>query len=1293
MNKVITNGFTKAMNKDSSKSMIPNTSYLDAKNFRIITTTGATTGSLETIKGNKLISTNAIAAGQFIIGSSEIRDTIVLFTTSNVTTTPENESGKSMIYKFTIDLETEVGTTPVVIYDDSLSTDGSKLNFSTAYPIKAISRYETPNIQKVYFTDGYNSLRYIDIGKNLTLTGEVYPISSYMATYMFEFLPEFIPTTPKLKDIVGGHLMSGMVQYSYQLYKVNGAETAFSPASAMIHIVTANDFGLSTLVYKGDAESIETGKGVKLSIDNQNEGYNRLRLVRIHYATLNAIPTITVCNEIEINSYPDTISVIDVGDTITSLTLDEFNISSTELFVCEDITTKDNRLFAANIKKLDFRSNQSIEDFETRAVRFHADATPYAYLLDSTEDPVSITKPITDNLAGWNTSGWSTYLPTHDGINTFNNTNNDGDANHLFRYQSNGSTLGAEGPNIKIGFNTAPVMLDESGNDSLFFTSPPTDSIDLSYKDFASPWKGDKLSWQRDEVYRLFIQFGNNRGQVADPKWICDLRMPSLHDSGYEVLADPNTIIGAVLTYRLFPTISFKNFPTDAAWARIHRVKRDREDRSVVTQGLVIPTRDGGGGGYYPATVSTNNLSTDGVELIKLVSPEINITKNISYRGNDYVEYVTKFDVWHTNNYNQASMIKNIHKLTGNTLISSGVLKSTISGAVSVSPASSLDASEITILNGRRYINYNSNGTWTKGSTGLLINYDDIAFGIEGEHYCIVNYKSNIFNSQYGGNTFESRTLNTTIPCSDIIYSTDIIDSILSPTIIEIPYGDTFINYFDVSTLLYDLSAAQFDDSMSETVYVPLESSINVSLRHDTSSTHVTAGINLAALRQEYAGTHTMIQGPITILYEQELDLYLYNTVYSQQSSAQNGISTMFDTPNEDTFDCMIKASNIKTNGEYSDSWTKFGLNEFIEVDSLYGPVNAIHTFDNKVYYWQDKAVGIVSVNTRSLIQDNNSSQLVLGTGGVLDRYDYISNYVGCKDKFSIVSSSLGVYWFDRLSKSLYKHANQLANLTKTKSIQSYMTSSLDDEHKSIAHSDIHNDEVLFTFYKNGETDGFTLSFSELIDAFVAFYSFIPTIYIPYKHRYMTTTSSDYSEDVNLEYIFLHDSNIWDRCYFYGLTNGNIANYVDSTLEILFNPEYESTKVFDNIFFLSNAYSSTITTPTLRASAIDTFENTFDSIQCYNDYQNTGEVILTPKVNLERRERSWTTFVPRNIVSSNISNNPNIFTDIYANPATTLYKERMKDKYLIVYFTYHNNGTTRRFVVENVGLKYRTSIR
>jgi len=1341
MIKTVINTFEGGMNKDISTPMLPQNKYRDAKNLRLLTTEGSTTGSMESIKGTKFILdvmesgvdtitsgntylvvggnliyngatytegstftgvgvttwigignpidlTNNLVTG-YIIGSCQLRDSIILFTTDNTSSTPTLQG--SRIYKLKVDLEDESQISLELLYDDTLNVDDSSLNFSTYYPIKAIGKYETPNIQKIYWTDVYNNTRYANVAKPLTVTGSVYSADGdYMSIDKFEFLPKITVTKPRLKNIVAGKIKTGVVAYAYQLYITNGAETAISPLSDPIHVTSDNDFLGNTLDYFGDTDEVNTGKGFVLDITNADSGYNKLRLIRVRYSTLNSTPEICIANEISISSSPSTIEITDVGNTIGELTVDEFNLSSTELFKCEDIASKDNLLFAANIVKSEF----ICDDWDSRAVRFNSTGT--AVLTDSTESPVSITTPSSDTPSEWDDHGWIDYLSDHDGINTFNDPDNDGNVSHQYMYQSNGTVLGAEGKNIKIDFETEEFYIDTSNNPYTYYVTPPDDATDLSYKNYGSPWKLGNLSWQRDETYRIFVVFGNERGQTADPKWICDLRMPSLHDANFvnssSVTCKPSLLIESPIlltsqkSYKLYPRIYFKSFPTNATWAQIHRVKRERADRSIITQGLALPT-------YYRSSMNLYHMNLNpgasfeapvqnSPTLVKLISPEIIINKNISQQSNDYIEHLGNFTVPTTvNSVDNGLWYNRVYKLKTYTPTSfSSDNRTDITNQIIVSPPS--DYEDKVTISSKQFINLlDQIIPNTIGCSGLLVDCANDSWTTLSTNYPLVNYKSNVYGSQYSGNTYESRMLNISIPCSDVITVSNI------GNWFDIRYGDTFINYFDVSVGTIYLGMDDPDmNGYPSSIYFPVESSINCDLINSPSACHITYSSELAMLRQEVAGSHFRLSHT-DLIYDQEKPLYLYNTVYSQELDIKPAISLYLDKQLETEFDSMVKVSNKKSNGEVTDSWTKFGINNFIEVDSIYGPINSLNTFNNRLFYFQDKGLGILSVNERTLISDSNPSQLVLGTGGILDRFDYVSTTMGCKDKFSIANGSSGMFWYDRVNNFIIKYGNQLDKVSVSKGVQSYLQEEVLSKQSVIAHADINNNEILFTFFVGDvdtDTDSFTLSFSEDFDAFMSFYSFIPNIYIPFNGRYLTATRSKYCDSISsLNYLFLHDSNLYPRCNFYSLYPYDPDTYYDSTISLLFNQDYNYTKAWDNLIFNTNVYYN----------SNDLYDQTLNQIRCYNDYQNTGWTSLTYKTNLERRERSWTTVVPRNLIDANITDDPDIFLSTNLLSTTRTFKERLRDKHMILDVLYTNSATKDKIVISSIGTKYRLSYR
>jgi len=1485
MRQTSVNTYVEGMNKDVDRGLISNKAYLEANNFRLVTTQGSTTGSLENIRGNKSIipfadmmdegdtysngvdyfvlageitdnggagtdyvagehfsmvgtavakttgytgvvriipSSYVIDDGQMIVGGIQMRDEIILFTTNNTSSSPT--AGKSCIYKLIVDNEDEEQDSLTKIYDDNLNAGTNStdfLTFSTYYPIKTISRYETDNIQKVYWVDGYNEIRYAIISNNLTIDGTAYSSNDYMPTDKFALTPDFTYTKPAITDIVSGTLLPGMIQYTYQLYTVNGSETAYSPLSDIIHITNSDDYAPDDSEYKGESDiTVSTGKGLRININNnENPGYDRLRLVRIQYTAINETPNVNIVTEECINPEGESIDIIDTGDFISELTVAEVSllISDFEKLIAQDLATKDNRLFAANISTDVFdigtydsrvvryrdytepasgedtiykntvdsdpsvsagyiddnsiqisisgwptwaavptsRTVTDVDDVETShleiyytidSVQYHkwftsgittdnenyASTTLTFYVNTSVSifggsgvpdsiDSVDIASTMyhydytapgtttyetaliydtglggdleievpndTNSLSSWNSAGWTNYTDEHDGINYYNDPDQFNKDSKLCVFQSDLSTVGAEGPNILIEVVTDTFVIDEAASaDYTYYSDLEGTGENPSYQNYSSPFKTGKRSLQRGEVYRLFSTFYNEEGQASFPQWMCDLKMPEMNDTygdtvTYELTT---TSTGETVAKTLALEVTYRNFPTDAVAAQVFAVPRESGDRSILTQALVIPMTEVTS--YFePRTLGVALPNTE--TIIKLVSPEININQNLKFGSNDYL-----YDLGYFAEVTDGGIGANsrcIHKFQSHTVSTKGDNNvREVSAIRKVTPTAKDYYYTVGSYDCRNY----SDTEEAYGSSGYIVEYNTTAWTAETNTRNLANYCRNVFDSQYGGNTYEARTRNYCTAISGLVTATG------TPVT---AYGDTFINFFDVNTLLYD-TAQSGTDSLSEAVYVPCESSINCDLRHD-SPMHVIRGTaTYYYLIQEESGEWE--EASSGNIYTQDTDAYQYNTVYSQIPNLDYKYAEPMDWSENMEFDTTIRSSDVKVNGETSDSWTNFPTNESIEVDSEYGPLNAIYTFNNDLYYFQDRGFGIVSVNPRSLIQDSNTTQLVLGTGGVLDRYDYISQHIGCKDKFSIVKSKSSLYWFDREGKSLYKLGEGLISLTRAKYMQSHMDYFYDSRLSIISAYDKNNDEILFTFfldpinYDDSNYDrSYTLAFNELVGVFPSFYSIKPTLYIPYKNKLLVTTDDDGLTEntgdhlnVSRETLWFYDSENVDRCYFWSHDGSGLESdwFVDSNVEILFNPEYQFTKVFDNITFIANAWNRTLSGLTIQDNT--SYDEFFDTMQFYNDYQNTGEVTLTYGTNLKRRERGWSTYIPRNIVDTAVTSNPNIYT---ATDTSRIFKERMRGKYLIGNFIYNNGTTHDKFVVSDMILHYRKSFR
>jgi hypothetical protein len=348
--------------------------------------------------------------------------------------------------------------------------------------------------------------------------------------------------------------------------------------------------------------------------------------------------------------------------------------------------------------------------------------------------------------------------------------------------------------------------------------------------------------------------------------------------------------------------------------------------------------------------------------------------------------------------------------------------------------------------------------------------------------------------------------------------------------------------------------------------------------------------------------------------------------------------------------------------------------------------------------FWQDNAFGVLSVNERSLIQDAGGGTLVLGTGGILDRYDYVSDSVGATDKHHVVASASGVYWVNTKDRSVYRFTSALENLSKNKAIQSWVESRLlpttfvYETIRSVFDKRYSN--VMWSFYNSNISEGVTLVFDENIDTFTGFYDFYTNHFVTYPEGYLSV----YRIVCNTDILHYQNSLLKHRCCIHSYIPSGGADeelaadpcYVDSTVKVVFNDDYNYTKVFDNVMYVSTA----------TENDVEIYDNTFSSIRCYNNYQNSDYYTLTygntytPEAGvlpLQRDEREWTLFVPRNSVNQTYTSSPDIF-DAGNLDKTRLFRERMRDKYMVTDFVYTNNDT-RRFVVPYIGIKYRVSYR
>ena len=250
------------------------------------------------------------------------------------------------------------------------------------------------------------------------------------------------------------------------------------------------------------------------------------------------------------------------------------------------------------------------------------------------------------------------------------------------------------------------------------------------------------------------------------------------------------------------------------------------------------------------------------------------------------------------------------------------------------------------------------------------------------------------------------------------------------------------------------MHSSSFENSLFSGAYIPMETSVNTRLMHGIQFSR-TLERQIHTEVGEYNG------------YSQNETMYQYNNAYSRMSDMKHFLSKLDVSEDNKRFDTRILHSQPKTNDEASDNWIQFRQADHIDLDTRYGPVTSLKTFKNRLFFWQEEGFGVAAVNERSLISDDNISPLLLGTGDVLTRYDYITNQNGSKYDCSgnIVTTDGGIYWYDQLKNEIMIYSNATQSLSKGKGIQTYLNASNDMFLNRICTVyDPKYNEVMFTF-------------------------------------------------------------------------------------------------------------------------------------------------------------------------------------------------------------------------------------
>lgn len=317
----------RGMRQDLASSKYPSDFLIDANNIRMILNGEEASLSITNEKGS--LDTGITYSGTYL-GHCVLGDFVVVFT---------NNDGTNYIYRTDIAHNNQT----IVLFSGSLHMTDL---------IETIPSYETYTIQKVYWLDGTNSLRYINIVKERLIDPEDwddsktyqenlgYNETSFEATSASLALDEEMTVTRSQNS--AGNFPAGVIQYAFSYTSRYGRESPIIQMSPLYGVAYDDRAG-------SPDERVQCAFTINISNVDTSQEY--LRLYSIERTSLDGTPIVKRIIDSKIEGETYTFSYTDTGNTgsevdESSLLFTSISGGATAYTMCQ----KDNTLFLGNIK-------------------------------------------------------------------------------------------------------------------------------------------------------------------------------------------------------------------------------------------------------------------------------------------------------------------------------------------------------------------------------------------------------------------------------------------------------------------------------------------------------------------------------------------------------------------------------------------------------------------------------------------------------------------------------------------------------------------------------------------------------------------------------------------------------------------------------------------------------------------------------------------------------------------------------------------------------------------------------
>lgn len=366
----------------------------------------------------------------------------------------------------------------------------------------------------------------------------------------------------------------------------------------------------------------------------------------------------------------------------------------------------------------------------------------------------------------------------------------------------------------------------------------------------------------------------------------------------------------------------------------------------------------------------------------------------------------------------------------------------------------------------------------------------------------------------------------------------------------------------------------------------------------------VEIGSFLCESRVNGDGRYDRNRGQISNLTMSPINFNLLNPVYNNKDNFFNYRVLDEDYYTLNKFSNQITWSKEKQNAADVDLWTNITMANTFDLDGTMGPIEALRTWQDTIYCFQDNAISVISFNPRVQIPTSDGVPIEISNSYKLEGKVYISDSIGCSNKQTIAVTPSGIYFVDPNSKEFYHIAGkELSSISAAHGFSDWFK-----------HSEITN-----TFYDKNRNDVYVFGnndgdkcivYSELLGQFTSFMNYEGTPAMFNIH--------------NNFYAFRNNNTLDMYQMFAGQYNDFFGTIQPFYVHFISNADSSLDKIF-----------STIETRVDFKQNDEVVHNEFfNRLRVWNEYQDTGTKDISKGITAFRKDakkkfRIWRVNIPR----------------------------------------------------------------